>query len=58
MRIRKSGRRPIKVPSELKEKIFADYDEDVLTINEIMKKYNLSKYLFYKIMRELRSNGF
>lgn len=58
MRIRKSGRRPIKVSSELKAKVFADYDEDILTINEIMKKYNLSKYLFYKIMRELRNNGF
>lgn len=58
MRIRKSGRRPIKIPLELREKIFADYDKDILTVNEIMKKYNLSKYLFYKIMKEQRANGF
>lgn len=56
MKMRKSGRRPKNIPSDLKEKIFIDYEEEILTVNEIMKKYNLSRYLFYKLMKEQRTN--
>lgn len=56
MKVRKGGRRAIVLTNEIKNQLFADYDNEILTVQEIMLKYNISRYMFYKTMRERRRN--
>lgn len=56
MKIRKGGRRAIKLSQETKDNLFREYDEDILSVKELMHKYKLSRYIFYKTMRERRAN--
>ncbi len=52
MKIRKGGRKAIVLTDEVKDQLFADYDDEILTVKELMSKYNISRYIFYKTMRE------
>lgn len=52
---RRFGRRPIPMAEDKKKAIIAEYyreDEQRPTVREILSKYNISEYRFYKILKE------
>lgn len=49
---RKGGRRPIVLPETLKAKLLKDYYADELTVDELLKKYGISRYLLHKILKQ------
>lgn len=49
--MRKAGRKGTFIDVKVKRRIFKDYDDNVLTIAEILNKYRISRYMFYKIIK-------